>query len=172
MACARSLFAVAGAAFVAVACSGSRPPEELSGLWSAGQAACAAGVGVRFGADAIEAVYDEETSLLFNRPRYDVEEHGRAFRVRITYSLAGEPLGGRGVLVLARGADGGVAPISHTMIDGRTGAARQRIRNDPAVTALTLQPCGDQEWRDDDLRGREDAQGAAGPRARDPGQSL
>lgn len=159
MACARSLFAVAGAALAAAACSGSRPPEELSGLWSAGQAACAAGVGVRFERSAIEAVYDDEAQTLFQRPHYDVEEHGRSFRVRITYELpplaSGSPaVGGRGVLVLARQPDGGVAPLSHTLIDPRTGAARQRIRDDPAITALTLQPCGDQRWRDDGLRDR------------------
>lgn len=164
MARAKSLFAVVGAALAAAACTGSRPPEELSGLWSAGEAACAAGVGVRFASGAIEAVYDDEAETLFRHPRYDVEARGRAFRVRITYELpplasAPHAVGGRGVLILARKSDGGVAPISHTLIDGRTGAARQRIQNDPAVTALTLQPCGDQLWRDDELRGRAGSPG-------------
>jgi hypothetical protein len=162
MACAKSLFAAVGATLAAAACTGSRPPDELSGLWSAGEAACAAGVGVRFRPAAIEAVYEDEAETLFRRPRYDVEEHGRGFRVRITYELpmaanATGAVGGRGVLILARRPDGGVAPLSHTLIDGRTGAARQRIQNDPALTALTLQPCGDQRWRDDDLRGRSTA---------------
>lgn len=161
MACARSPFAVVGAAIVAAACTGPRPPDELSGLWSAGEAACAAGVGVRFDNAAIAAVYDDETQVLFDRPRYDVEARGRSFRVRITYDLpplAGAPrgVGGRGVLVLERKPDGGVAPVSHLLIDDRTGAARQRISNDPAVAALTLKPCGDQRWQDDELRDRSE----------------
>lgn len=160
MARARSILALVGAALTAVACSGSRPPAELSGLWSAGQAACAAGVGVRFASRAIEAVYRDQAETLFERPRYEVEERGTTvFRVRVTYQLprlAGgvRVAGAHGVLVLARQPGGGIAPVSHTLIDARTGAARQRIVDDPAVTVLTLQPCGDHPWRDDELRGR------------------
>lgn len=159
MARARSLSALAGAALAAAACSGSRPPEELAGLWSAGPAACEAGVGVRFSPRAIEAVYQDEAQTLFQRPRYRVEERGQAFRVRITYELprlagGARVAGAYGVITLARQPAGGIAPISHTLIDGRTGAARQRIVNDPAVTALTLHPCWDNGWADDELRGR------------------
>ena len=47
-------------AFVASACAGpAHPPAELNGLWSSGPAACAAGVGVRFGPDKIEIVYQD-----------------------------------------------------------------------------------------------------------------
>lgn len=141
------------------ACAGPvAPPEELSGLWSAGQAACQAGVGVRFGADEISVVYEDETQTLFARPQYAVEGSGRSFRVRITYELPHVTGGARvagthGVIVLARDADAGIAPVSHSIVDGRTGAARLRVADDPAVAALTLVPCGDHPWRQD-IRGR------------------
>ncbi|MBN8607277.1 MAG: hypothetical protein J0L81_10190 [Caulobacterales bacterium] len=154
----RASFAMLGLAFAAAACSGSRPPEELSGLWSAGPAACAAGVGVRFGADAIEVVYESQVETLFDRPRYELEETGDRFRVRILYDLPRQAGGAghasaHGVIVLARHEDGTVAPELHTLVDGRTGAARTRIVDDPAVTALTLQPCGAHPWSGG-LRGR------------------
>ncbi|MBL8545836.1 MAG: hypothetical protein JNL81_05190 [Hyphomonadaceae bacterium] len=141
------------------ACAGpSRPPAELDGLWSAGPAACAAGVGVRFQADAVEVVYDEETQTLFDHPRYRLESEGLSFRVRITYELphvagGARVAGARGMLVLARQPNGGLAPLTHSIVDARTGAARMRIGDDPAVQALTLAPCGAHPWRED-LRGR------------------
>lgn len=141
------------------ACAGPvRPPAELDGLWSAGPAACAAGVGVRFNADAVEVVYEDETQTLFARPRYSLEDSGETFRVRITYDLphvvgGARVAGARGVLVLARRPDGSIAPLMHSIVDARTGAARMRIAEDPAVQALTLTPCGTQGWRED-LRGR------------------
>jgi hypothetical protein len=144
---------------LAPACAGpARPPVELDGLWSAGPAACAAGVGVRFNADAIEVVYEDETQTLFNHPRYEVESSGQSFRVRITYELprvtgGARVAGAHGVVVLARQPNGGVAPLTHSLIDARTGAARMRIDDDPAVQALTLTPCGSHPWRQD-LRGR------------------
>ena len=134
------------------------PPQELNGLWSAGDAACAAGVGVRFTPEAIEAVYEDRRETLFDQPRYVVENAGEDFRVRITYDLpritgGANPVGAHGVIVLAR--DGsGIAPLAHNLIDGLTGTAHLRIADDPAVTALTLQPCGRHPWRED-LRGRE-----------------
>ncbi len=143
---------------VAVGCGGAEPPPaELAGLWSAGQAACAAGVGVEFGTEAISAIYDDGRQTLFQHPRYAVEARGEAFRVRITYDLPRLPGGARsagahGVLVLAREGPG-IVPISHSLQDPRTGAARMRIANDPARTALTLTPCGDHPWRER-LRGR------------------
>lgn len=141
------------------ACAGPpHPPAELEGLWSAGPAACAAGVGVRFQADAVEVVYDDETQTLFDHPRYDPEGAGQSFRVRITYELphvtgGARVAGARGVLVLARQPNGGLAPLTHSIVDARTGAARMRIADDPAVQALTLAPCGADPWRED-LRGR------------------
>jgi hypothetical protein len=143
----------------AMACAGPPPaPAELRGLWSAGRAACAAGVGVRFNADAIEVVYADETETLFARPRYEMESTGETFRVRITYALprvtgGARVAGAHGVVVLARQPSGGIAPISHNIVDGRTGASRLRIADDPAVTALTLSPCGAHAWKED-LRGR------------------
>lgn len=145
--------------FLASACAEpSHPPAELGGLWSAGPAACAAGVGVRFEADAIEVVYDDETQTLFDRPRYRLESSGETFRVRITYDLprvtgGARVAGAHGVLVLARQPDGGLAPLTHSIVDARTGSARMRIGEDPAVQALTLTPCGAHPWRED-LRGR------------------
>ena len=144
---------------LAPACAGPvRPPAELGGLWSAGPAACAAGVGVRFNADAIEVVYEDGTQTLFAHPRYKVESNGQTFRVRITYELprvtgGARVAGAHGVLVLARQGDGRIAPLTHSLIDARTGAARMRIDDDPAVQALTLTPCGEHAWRQD-LRGR------------------
>lgn len=157
MARARSL-ALAGLAVAAAGC-GDAPPAELDGLWSANQAACAAGVGVRFTADAIEAVYARQRETLFEHPQYDVIGQGDDFRVRITYALprmaggAHDP-GAHGVLVLARSGDGGVAPAMHNLVDGRTGAARLRIADDPARSVLTLRPCAAHPWDDQGLRGR------------------
>jgi hypothetical protein len=157
MARARQLIAWLGLS-VAAGCTASQPPPaELSGLWSAGPAACAAGVGIEFGTEAIEAVYEDERQTLFLHPRYQVEAVAEEFRVRITYELprvtgGARSAGAHGVVVLARqGAN--IAPVSHSLVDPRTGAARMRIVEDPAVTALTLTPCGDHPWREP-LRGR------------------
>jgi hypothetical protein len=147
------------AAFALTACAArSHPPAELNGLWSAGPAACAAGIGVRFEADAIEVVYEDATETLFDRPDYRLESSGQTFRVRIVYQLprvAGgmRVAGAHGVLVLARQPNGGLAPLMHTIVDARTGSARLRMGDDPAVQALTLSPCGAHPWRED-LRGR------------------
>ncbi len=148
-----------GLALAAASCAGSAPPQELAGLWSAGAAACAAGVGVRFGPGAIEAVYEGDVQILFAEPHYEVlGDPANRFRVRITYrlpELAGgaRSAGARGVLVLAQQPDGGVAPESHQMLDPRTGAARMRIQGDAAEALLTLEPCGAHPWREQ-LRGR------------------
>jgi hypothetical protein len=149
---------LAALCLVIASCTGVRPPVELAGLWSAGQSACAAGVGVRFGQRAIEVVYDGESETLFDRPRYQIEGAGEMFRVRIIYDLpniagGARGVGAHGVVVLARQAGGGIAPEAHNLIDGRTGAARLRIRDDPAASLLTLEPCGAHPWREG-LRGR------------------
>lgn len=154
----RSLFAALGLALGVGACSSSRPPPDLWGLWSAGDAACAAGVGVRFGADAISAVYDEQRETLFDNPQYDVEGTGDRFRVRIRYDLPRRPggayvTGAHGVVVLERSAQGGLQVATHNFTDARTGAVRVRVTEDPAAAALTLKPCGDHPWRES-LRGR------------------
>jgi hypothetical protein len=140
-------------------CAGEGAPAELSGLWSAGPAACAAGVGVRFRGDAIEAVYDRQVETLFAHPQYSVEAEGDAFRVRIEYELpriAGgvRAAGAYGVLVLARQDDGGIAPERHALVDGLTGATRLRIAEDPVSRLLTLQSCGPRPWGEG-LRGRD-----------------
>lgn len=158
MARVRQLIASFGLSVAAAGCgTPPPPPAELSGLWSAGEAACRGGVGVEFGAEAIAAVYEDERQTLFQHPRYAVQTHGDDFRVRITYDLprlagGASSAGAHGVLVLAR-AGSLLAPVSHTLVDPRTGAARMRISDDSAVTALTLTPCGDHPWREP-LRGR------------------
>lgn len=151
-------------ALAVAGCGGSAPPAELAGLWSGGPAACAAGVGVRFGPRAIEAVYDRQTETLFERPRYTSVSGADTFRVRIVYRLprisgGARSLGARGVLVLARQPGGGIAPEAHNLIDARTGAARLRVGDDPAASLLTLTPCGAHPWRED-LRGRAADAGA------------
>lgn len=113
---------------------------------------------MRFEADAINVVYDNETQTLFDHPRYEVESAGETFRVRITYDLprvtgGARVAGAHGVLVLGRQPDGRIAPLMHSISDARTGAARLRIGDDPATQALTLAPCGAHPWRED-LRGR------------------
>lgn len=138
-------------ALALVGCGGARPPEELSGLWSAGPAACQVGVGVRFRSGAIVAVYDRQVEVLFARPRYEVARGGDSFEVRIAYDLpritgGARTAGSHGVLVLARQRDGGLAPVRHVLVDGRTGATRVRLNNDPATSLMTLQPCGRHPW--------------------------
>jgi len=154
---ARWIIAWLGLTLAAGCGAGAEPPAVLSGLWSTGDASCAAGVGIRFTSDAIEAVYeDDETATLFDQPRYQVITAGDDFRVRVIYALpliegqARRP-GAHGVLVLARHGEL-IAPVAHSMVDGLTGSARMRIADDPAVTALTLQPCGRHAWREP-LRG-------------------
>jgi len=142
---------------LAAGCGGPHPPAELAGLWSAGAASCEAGVGVRFEANAIEAVYENDHQTLFAQPRYELITPGEAFRVRIRYELphitgGARSVGAHGVLILARSA-AGIAPESHNLIDPRTGAVRMRIGDDPAQRALTLVPCG-RSATPENLRGR------------------
>lgn len=141
---------------LASGCAKAAPPPELDGLWSAGQAACDAGVGIRFTPEAILAVYEDEAEVLFAAPHYELQQGGAAFRVRISYALP-RPVGGaavngaHGVLVLER--EGGrLQATAHNLIDQRTGAARLRIEDDPAMMTMSLTPCGRHVWRDD-LRG-------------------
>lgn len=133
-------------ALAAAGCGGSPPPTELAGLWSRGQDACAAEIGVRFGPHAIQAVYGDQRETLFERPRYQVEP-GTTLRIRIVYDLPRLPggahsAGARGVLLLARQPDGSIAPVTHNLSDARTGAVRLRMGQDPAKALLSLSPCG------------------------------
>ena len=119
--------------------------------------ACAAGVGIRFKADAIEAVYDTRSETLFAHPTYELRGRG-PFRVRIVYDLPELPggahvAGAHGVVELTRRRDGSIAPTLHNLLDTRTGAARVQLVNDPAVAALTLTSCAPGTWRAD-LNGR------------------
>lgn len=142
-------------------CASDGAPAELTGLWSVGPAACSAGVGVRFRERVIEAVYsDTEREALFEQPRYSLERRDDETRVRIAYELprvagGAHVAGAYGVLVIERGADGALKPASHNLIDRRTGSARLRLTNDPALAALALSPCGDNPWREE-LRGRRE----------------
>ncbi len=156
---ARAQFVLLGLALASAGCGGTRAPAELAGLWSAGPAACEAGVGVRFRADEIQVVYDRQTETLFARPRYHVEEAGDQFRIRIVYDLprlagGASSAGAHGVVVLARRPDGGIAPAAHNLVDTRTGAVRLRVLDDPVRDLLTLEPCGPSPWREEGLRGR------------------
>jgi hypothetical protein len=147
----RGFTVLAGVLFLTGCGEASHPPEELAGLWSAGPAACEAGVGVRFTSEAIETVYGERAETLFAHPHYTMEGEGDTRRVRITYELPTRPggaqtVGARGVLLLARGDDGRIIPEMHNLLDGRTGAARLRLADDPAREVLALEPCGPSPW--------------------------
>ena len=104
-------------------------------------------MGVQFGANTIDAIYDQHRETLFDHPSYQIESTGGEFRVRILYPLPEQPggahsAGAHGVLILARSHDGGLRAFSHTLVDPRTGSVRMRISDDAALQALTLQPCG------------------------------
>ncbi|HVY85785.1 MAG TPA: hypothetical protein VG943_11665 [Caulobacterales bacterium] len=139
--------AISALCLVASGCAAGRAPVQLAGLWSAGPAACEAGMGVRFDSDEVAIVYDRQRQVLFDRPHYSVEEIGaRTFRVRIRYDLPHQPGGAQvagayGVLVLEGEPDGGLHPMSHNLVDARTGSVRLRIDNDPAISALSLRSC-------------------------------
>ncbi len=154
---ARAAKIIAGLCLGVAGCAPPAPPAELSGLWSASPLACATGVGVRFEPDSIAMAYRDKSEVLFAHPRYH-RLAGDDFRVRVTYRLplvaggAADP-GALGVFVLGRRADGTIAPLTHNLLDGRTGAARLRIAGDPAATLLTLSPC-DPPGSATGLRGR------------------
>lgn len=141
---------------LALAGCAPKPPRELAGLWSAGPAACAAGVGLRFTPSAVEAIYGDDTQVLFAKPRYERLE-GERLRVRIAYALPVQPggarSGARGVLVMERGRDGWLRPVAHRIEDMRTGAVRMPIGQDRSDAALSVRPCGEGA-RNADLRGR------------------
>jgi hypothetical protein len=154
-----------GAAFVltvGLACSSgcarSGPPEELAGLWSAGPAACEAGIGVRFETSAVAAIYENGGETLLKAPDYDVERRGARVRVRVVYQLpaaaggARSP-GARGVLIVERGGDGWLNAVTHRLEDTRTGSARIAIGSDPVAAAFHLRKCGAGAWIEG-LRGR------------------
>lgn len=158
MTCARLILASLSLAVLAGCGRASSAPPELAGLWSASQAACAAGVGIRFKSDAIHAIYDHDEQTLFENVAYRVEQPHDPFRVRITYDLprlagGAYTAGAHGVIVLVQRPDG-LAPESHNLVDPRTGAVRVQISGDPVQTLLTLEPCGSHRWRDP-LRGRD-----------------
>lgn len=135
------------------------PPAELLGLWSAGPAACAAGVGLNFENNVIAARFHEDREVLFEQPIYRREGAGEHFRVRIDYQLPTPPggvraVGAYGAITLARGEDGRLHPVSHVMVDPRTGSMRMRIKDDRPLEALDLTPCDRHPWTLG-LRGRE-----------------
>lgn len=154
---ARLLFAFAALALASGCGGASAPPAELDGLWSSGPAGCEADVGVRFTEHAIVAAYEDQNETLFAHPRYDVIDT-EPFRVRIEYQLPRRPGGGgvagaRGVLVVMETDDGRLMAERHAMLDGRTGAARMRMKEDPALALLALEPCGPRRGRSPGLRG-------------------
>jgi hypothetical protein len=127
------------------------------GLWSAGPAACAAGVGLSFDNNAVQARIGEDREALFENPIYRREGMGETFRVRIDYDLPHtqgvSQVGPRGALVLTRGPEGRLRPVSHLMTDPMTGSVRMRIKDDPVMSSLDLKPCGHHAWNEG-LRGR------------------
>jgi hypothetical protein len=144
----RAAVHLAGLCLALAGCTSAPPPQQLGGLWSAGEAACAAGVGVRFDADAIRIVHERMQETVFANPSYRVLDAGEPFRVQITYDLPHVPggleePGARGILVITRRPDGALRAVTHNLIDGRTGAARARIGEDPAKKLLSLRPCTD-----------------------------
>ena len=136
------------------------PPAELLGLWSAGPAACAAGVGLSFDNNVVQARIGGEREALFDDPIYRREGIGDAFRVRIDYQLPQahgvSRVGPRGALVLERGPEGRLRPVSHVTTDPLTGSVRLRIKDDPVLSSLDLRPCGAHAWTEG-LRGRRAA---------------
>jgi hypothetical protein len=149
-----------GACALLAACGASRPPPELAGVWSRGQGACEANVGVVFARDAVRMDLMGAGDSLIARPSYAVERAGERTRVTIRYPLTRRPGGvsarGQGVLVLERGADGWLRPVSHRIRDARTGSVRVRLDGvAPLEEAFTLRRCGD-AWIDG-LRGRPES---------------
>ncbi|MBI3437663.1 MAG: hypothetical protein HY054_03240 [Proteobacteria bacterium] len=114
--------------------------------------ACAAGVGIRFKADAIEAVYDTRTETLFAHPQYELRGRG-PFRVRIIYDLPQLPggahvAGARGVVELTRRQDGSIAPAKPGLVRELTAGAdadRMVWVRDAGVAAAVPHRAGDDE---------------------------
>lgn len=118
------------------------PPSELAGLWSRSAAACAAGAGVRFEADAVRVYYGRSDRVLFDHPRYALERRGGEVRVRIDYGKDGGPAAGEsGRLVLHRTPEGWIRPVSHQFADKRTGAVSERLAGEDVTRFFTLQLC-------------------------------
>lgn len=147
----RYLFHALAGALVALICGCSPhaagPPLELAGLWSRGEGACAAQLGVTFSKEAITAQTPDGRAILFKNPVYELEQGGPRFRVRIRYALPSVPgrVTGRGrfgVLILARDAAGWLHPVTHHTQDTRTGSARLRLAQPYVTQALTLVRCG------------------------------
>ena len=128
------------------ACAKTRAPVELDGLWSRSLAACAAGLGVTFRADAVQARFGHDTFVLLPDPRYAVHEEGGRAVVRIDYRLPSAPGGanaalGRGVVELERTAGGRIAPRAAYFLDLQTGTARAPLAHGPLNEALDLGLC-------------------------------
>ena len=155
----RSGLVLASTATMALSgCGDGGPPSELSGLWSAGPAACDARIGVKFEPGAVAALYDKGAEPLLKDASYEIERRGAHVRVRIVYDLP-TPAGGarspgaRGILVVERGGDGWLNAVSHRLEDKRTGSARLAIGEDPVASAFHLRKCGPGAWIEG-LRGR------------------
>ncbi|MGE3302946.1 MAG: hypothetical protein AB7M12_07505 [Hyphomonadaceae bacterium] len=109
-------------------------------------AACAAGLGVTFRADAVRARFGDETLVLLTTPRYEARPEGAGSRVRIYYSLPHTPGGvradlGRGVIELERSPAGRLRPVAGWFTDLQTGAAHARLAPGPLDDMLNLGLC-------------------------------
>jgi hypothetical protein len=138
-----AILLVAGAA---TGCAKTRAPAELDGLWSRSLAACAAGLGVTFRADAVRARFGADTFVLLADPHYEVRDSGASAMVRIDYRLPSAPGGvnaalGRGVIQLERTAAGRLAPHGAWFVDLQTGSARAALAPGPLSSALDLGLC-------------------------------
>jgi hypothetical protein len=129
-----------------LAACGARPPKELSGLWSTGPAACAAGLGVTFRRDGVWAHYAKDEFVLMAAPRYTVTPTPDGALVRIDYKLPGAPGGvaadlGRGVIELERSRMDRLRPVRSRFVDLRTGAATLPLHAGPMEQAMQLARC-------------------------------
>jgi hypothetical protein len=127
-------------------CARTPVPAELSGLWSRSLAACAAGLGVTFRNDAVQARFGKETFVLLSEPRYRVVPMGASALVRIEYKLPAAPGGvspalGRGVVELERTPSGRLTPHQAWFLDRQTGTARAALKPGALEGALSLGLC-------------------------------
>lgn len=126
-------------------CAAEAPPE-LEGLWSRSDGACAMGAGVRFEAEAVRVFLGRDEQILFEAPRYRVERRGRETRITIDYGAparSGDASGRqeRGTLILERGSDDWIRPVSHEFADKTTGAVHMRLGEEDVSRFFILRRC-------------------------------
>lgn len=109
------------------------------------------GAGVRFEADAVRVFLGRDVKVLFDAPQYQVERRGRATRITIDYASpdhasptrpgdARAPAE-RGTLILERGPDDWIHPVTHAFADKTTGAVHLRLGEEDVTRFFTLRRC-------------------------------